>query len=162
MSAPCTTVGVVLTEANVEEFKRTVLFAHGLGVADIRIISAAQWNAPLEDLDLPSEVLDVHPILAYRVANLRSNVTVRGLGPEDSDRCPLVLDDMAVLRGEHYPCIIYLREQGAPIGRVGPGMRAERASWAKDHDVKKDPICAGNCLDVCRDYNRKACLSKTS
>ena len=149
------TVGVVLTEDNIKEFHETVLFAHGLGVADIRVISAAQWNERLRDIDFPAEVLDAHPILKYRIGNFRGGRHVRGAAPSDNRRCPLVLDDMAVLDGWHYPCIIYLREQGAPIGRVDADVRAQRKEWFLGHDVHADPICSRNCLDVCLDYNRR-------
>jgi hypothetical protein len=94
-----------------------------------------------------------HPILAYRVKNLRDNVSVRGMKEGDNHKCPLVMDDMAVVGGYHFPCIIYLREKGKPIGRVGENMRAERIKWAQEHDTYNDPICRANCLDVCVSYN---------
>jgi hypothetical protein len=62
---------------------------------------------------------------------------------------------MAVANGYHFPCIIYMREQGDPIGQVGPNMRKERYEWMVNHDAHKDPICSKNCLDVCIDYNNK-------
>jgi len=68
----------------------------------------------------------------------------------------LVLDDMAVARGKHYPCIIYLRERGAAIGRVGTHMREERLRWMEAHEPWNDPICKSMCLDVCVDHNRVA------
>jgi hypothetical protein len=70
-------------------------------------------------------------------------------------KCGLVLDDMAVMGDKHYPCIIYLREDGEPIGTVGENMRQERLEWFRNHDSFKDQICSKNCLDVCCDYNRK-------
>jgi hypothetical protein len=73
----------------------------------------------------------------------------------DTSRCYLVLDDSAVAGGHHYPCIIYLREGGDPIGRVSPGMRIERAEWMKAHNPLEDPICKEMCIDVCVDYNKK-------
>ncbi len=150
------TVGVVLTDSNVAEMVDTVKFAHSLGVADIRIISAAQDNKPLVDaINIPQEILDAHPILAYRVANIKANRNVRGIKPTDSYSCGLVLDDMAVLGDKHFPCIIYLRESGKPIGTVGPHMRAERREWYFSHDTHADPICRKNCLDVCVDHNNK-------
>lgn len=148
------TVGVVLTDDNQAEMVDTVVFADSLGVADIRIISAAQSNQPLsEAVQIPRAILDRHPILAYRVANLKKGTGVRGIGPEDSHRCGLVTDDMAVLKGKHFPCIIYLREGGQPIGNVGPNMRQERVEWFKNHDTHCDSICKKNCLDVCVEYN---------
>lgn len=151
------TVGVVLTESNVAEMVETVKFAHDLGVADIRIISAAQYNQPLTTaIEIPQYILDAHPILKYRVERFRQGFGVRGLAPTDSKRCRLVLDDMAVLAGYHFPCIIYLREGGAPIGKIGPDVREQRKEWCETHDTHSDPICVGNCLDVCVAYNNKA------
>lgn len=147
------TVGVVLTDMNVGEVEGIVELASGLGVADIRLISAAQENKPLEKLFIPDKILNKHPILRYRYNNLKRGRHVRGLQRTDNPRCPLVLDDMAVLNGHHYPCIIYMREWGGPIGKVGPEARAERKKWAEDHDCWNDPICRQNCLDVCIDYN---------
>lgn len=148
------TVGIVATDANSQELASIVQLAHDLGVADIRIISAAQVNS-LPALQLDQELLDGHPILTYRMNNMGCGRSVRGLRDGDSDRCPLVLDDIAVVGGHHFPCIVYLREGGAPIGKVGPNMRAEREAWYRTHNTKKDPICSKNCLDVCVDYNNK-------
>jgi hypothetical protein len=48
-----------------------------------------------------------------------------------------------------------MREQGDPVGKIGPNMRQERLEWIKNHDTYCDPICKKNCLDVCIDYNNK-------
>lgn len=148
------TVGVVLTTDNIDEFYKTVVFAHGLGVSDIRVISSAQWNEKL-NIEFPDDILNSHPILKYRINNFRKGRHVRGLTETDNNRCPLALDDMAVLAGNHYPCIIYMREQGKPISKLSENVRKERIEWAETHDTFADPICRGNCLDVCIDYNNK-------
>lgn len=148
------TVGVVLTDTNIAEMVETVKFAHSLGVADIRIISSAQENKELADaISIPQEILDAHPILAYRVANIKKGRHVRGIKNTDSKSCGLVLDDMAVLGRKHFPCIIYLREGGKPIGEVGKNIRYERFKWFMNHNTHEDPICRKNCLDVCVDHN---------
>lgn len=149
------TVGVVLTEQNNTTIKDIISFAHNLGVADIRVIPAAQEGCLLENLSIDNSVLESHPILKYRFNNMLSGRVVRGIYPSDSNRCNLVLDDMAVMENKHYPCIIYMRERGKEIGLVGPDMRKEREIWSKEHDTHKDPICSKNCLDVCKDYNNK-------
>jgi len=154
------TVGVVLTEQNVGTVNDIIRFAHDLGVADIRIIPAAQDGNKLCDVHVDLDLQEAHPILKYRIRNLRMGATVRGINPCDSKRCGLVLDDMAVMRGKHYPCIIYMRERGNPIGIVGPNMRKEREAWSTNHDTHADPICKNNCLDVCVDYNRRFDLYK--
>lgn len=148
------TVGVVLTEENADEMHRTVVFAHELGVSDIRVISAAQYNVLLRGVEkIPEHIVAAHPILRYRVEHLKAGRNVRGIGEANSRRCALVLDDMAAVGGYHFPCIIYLREGGKPIGKIGPGMREERVRWSETHDTFSDPICRANCLDVCIDYN---------
>lgn len=150
-------VGIVVTEETLDELVKVVTFADSLGVADIRVISAAQYNRLLPRLaEIPEEILGRHPILRYRVGNLIRGRNVRGLAELDNHRCPLVVDDMAVAGDYHFPCIIYMREGGNPIGKVGKDMRRERQTWFANHDCYQDPICKGNCLDVCIDYNNKA------
>ena len=155
------TVGMVFTEENVGNCLESVMFADSLGVADIRVIPAAQFNEALVTLkDLPQEVLDRHPILAYRIHNVNNDVHVRGASACDSNKCRLALDDMAVAGGEngafHFPCIIYMREGGDPIGRLTDDVRLDRKAWVDTHDTHKDPICSGMCLDVCVAYNNRA------
>lgn len=150
------TLGVVVTEDTVSDLKNTIEFASNLGVADIRIISSAQYNQLLEVAKTVSEdVYRKYPILKYRIENLNNNRNVRGLTETDSHKCGLVLDDMAIAGEYHFPCIIYMREGGNPIGKVGENMRQERLKWMLKNDTHKNPICKNNCLDVCIDYNNK-------
>jgi MoaA/NifB/PqqE/SkfB family radical SAM enzyme len=145
------TVGIVYTAENRSEVPETIELAKSLGVADIRVIPAAQYAAGL-GVDVSGED---YPILRYRLRNMESERPVRGLRETDSHYCPLVLDDVAISGREHYPCIIYLREGGKPIGRVDENIRAARKKWFECHDCHKDPICLKNCLDVCVDYNNR-------
>lgn len=150
------TAGMVFNEDNVNDCKNALAFAGSLGVADIRVIPSAQYAKALTLLsDIPDEVLARYPVLRYRINNLRKGRGIRGICPEDCGKCHLVLDDMVVAKNQHYPCIVYLREGGKPIGKVGPRMRSERLRWSLGHDCKADPICSKNCLDICIDYNNK-------
>jgi molybdenum cofactor biosynthesis enzyme MoaA len=149
-----TTVGVVLTADNVDQVVGIAELAHDLGVADVRVIPAAQDGAMLTRLSGVSQALAAaHPILAYRLARAASGEPVRGLHEPVS--CHLVKDDSAVMGEHHYPCIIYLREGGSPIGPVGQGMREQRRAWFEQHEPFEDPICRGNCLDVCVAHNQR-------
>lgn len=151
------TVGMVFTPDNVEQATESVIFAHSLGVSDIRVISSAQYNQALSGLSaIPNEIREAHPILNYRLRNFESGRNVRGIRKEDTNKCPLVLDDSAIAGDSHFPCIIYLREQGNPIGRIHKNMRQERYEWFLSHDTHKDQICKNNCLDVCVDFNNAA------
>jgi molybdenum cofactor biosynthesis enzyme MoaA len=150
------TVGIVLTPSNIAETVKIVSYAHSLGVSDIRIITAAQWNERIDEFNkIPKEFLDAHPILKYRTENFRSGKDIRGIRETDFHRCGLVLDDSVIAGDFHFPCVIYMREKGDAIGTVGPNMREERLKWYLTHDTYKDPICKRNCLDVCCAYNLK-------
>ena len=150
------TVGVVLTTTNAASVSKIIEFAAYLGVQDIRVIPAAQAGDKLGDVVVSEELLERYPILKYRIQNLQEGKPVRGLREGDSHQCGLVLDDMAICEGNHYPCIIYLREGGAPIGKItDPDVRGDRGFWFRTHDTHCDPICRKNCLDVCVDYNNR-------
>ena len=150
------TVGVVVTEQNAPEVGRIVDVAHAMGVADVRLIPAAQLGSQMRRVIVSEDVLGAHPILRYRIERAQAQRPVRGLEPCDRDLpCGLVLDDMLVSGDEHWPCVIYFREGGDPIGKVGPGMRVEREQWHRAHRPWDDPICRKQCLDVCVAYNRR-------
>jgi len=150
------TTGCVFDEKNIIQSVETIKFAHSLGVADIRILTAAQYNKSLEFVQqIPHEILKNCPILKYRVDNFKNGRNVRGLSFSDNHRCPLVLDDIAIKGNHHFPCIIYMREYGKPIGKVTDQMRMDRLKWYQSHNCYQDEICKKNCLDVCIDYNNK-------
>lgn len=139
------TVGIVVTDETEENLRDVIIFADSLGVSDIRPIPAAQWK---NTLSIPVGILDKYPILKYRS---RSRL-FRG---NPARKCPLVLDDMAVMGDKHYPCIIYMREGGKAIGTVGSLMREKRYEWFSKHNPRTDKICSAQCLDVCREYNNR-------
>lgn len=148
------TVGMVIAEQDAAEIEKAIAYARSLGVDDIRVISAAQKNVmPRVPLTVG---IDGTPILRYRLNNMVRGRNMRGIGASDTRRCRLVLDDMLVAQGWHFPCVIYFREGGRPIGLVGPNMRKARETWSLAHNTHTDPICSTQCLDVCVDYNNTA------
>lgn len=148
------TVGVVLTKVNNNELENIIKYATSLGVSDIRIIPSAQSNHKLK-----INIKTNYKILKYRINNIKNKRHVRGLKKTDYCKCPLVKDDMVIVKNKHYPCIIYMREQGKEIGTIDnksiKEIRKERELWFKNHNTFKDSICRKNCLDVCIDYNNK-------
>ena len=149
-------VGVVVNEDNIKETNEIIKFADSLNVSDIRIISAAQFNEVLKIAqNVNEDIINRNPILKYRVNNIKNNRNVRGIKKTDCHKCHLVKDDIAVAGKFHFPCIIYMREQGDPIGIIDENVREERMKWFEKHDSFKDEICRKNCLDVCIDYNNK-------
>jgi hypothetical protein len=149
------TVGIVLTPLDGATAAHTIELAHQLGVADIRVIPAAQAGVRLPELTIAPEIEAAHPILHYRLERLRQGLPVRGVGLTDCHTCPLVLDDLAIMGNQHYPCIIYMREGGEAIGEVNEDTLLARAMWHDMHVPQGDPICRNNCLDVCVAYNNR-------
>lgn len=153
--------GMVFTEVNVDDCLNSVLFAHSLGVSDIRVIPSAQYNKALIRLaDLPEDILNKYPILRYRINNIKNGVGVRGMKDGDCSKCYVVLDDVMSAGEYHFPCIIYFREGGKPIGKMDEGFRSERKNWHENHNVLKNPICSKNCLDCLVKYNNYAKLHR--
>ena len=151
------TVGIVFDEKNISQLAEIIQLANGLGVADIRIIPSAQYNKETALTKLQFDFIDKFPILKYRLSNHNLGINIRGLAKADNKCCPLVLDDIAIAGNYHYPCIIYLREQGLPIGDLSclSKVRNQRQWWYLTHNCYEDKICKNNCLDVCREYNNK-------
>ena len=150
------TVGIVFTEININNALDTIRFVDGLHPADIRIIPSAQYNKAIKKLiDLPETILNKYPILKYRIGNMIVGKNIRGISNSDSKRCAIVLDDVAIVSNYHFPCIIYLREQGNPIGKISSNIREDRYNWFLKHDSYKDVICRSNCLDCIVEYNNK-------
>jgi MoaA/NifB/PqqE/SkfB family radical SAM enzyme len=147
-----TTVGVVLNEQNEAATIDIIRYASGLGVADIRIIPSSQRGPILADLHYESTRF---PILRYRIGNAARGIHVRGISEHDFHKCPLALDDAVAAKGKHFPCIIYMREGGPPIGECRGDVRGDRGRWFEKTNTCEDAICRANCLDVCRDYNNK-------
>jgi len=149
-------LGVVLTPDNIDKTIDTIRFGHNLGVNDMRIISAAQYNKPIPRLnEVEDFIVEAHPILKYRINHFAKGINVRGIKETDFNRCPLMLDDSVIAGDFHFACVIAMREGAKPIGKVGPNMRQERLEYFKTHNTYKDKICRNNCLDVCIDYNNK-------
>ena len=150
------TVGVVLNEMNIDSTIDTIVLANVLGVSDIRIISAAQYNKPIPGLnDVPQEIKDKYPILSYRINHFAEGVNVRGIVDTDSHKCGLMLDDSIIAGDFVYQCVIHMREGGRPVCPVGPDMRKKRQEFLEKFDTHTDPICKKNCLDVCVAFNNK-------
>lgn len=154
------TVGIVLNEININDIKHILRYIINLNPSDIRVIPSAQYNKFNLSQDLKRELLEMSknfPILNYRMKQFISKVkTVRGKNDVDFLACPLVLDDIAIAGSYHFPCIIYLREGGYPIGRMTSNFREERIEWFKENMYYDNKICRENCIDVCIAYNNKA------
>ena len=150
------TIGTVINDNNVNEIEKIILFISDLCVNDIRISSATQYNKML-NIDLPKKLLNKHPILNYRISNFKNDRNMRGTCGTDCKNCWMVVDDISIVGKYHFPCMVYAREKGQPIGVISDNntIKKERFDWLKNHDCTKDPICNKFCMDFKIDYNNK-------
>lgn len=155
------TVGMVFDEKNKHEIKKSIEFASSLGVSDIRVITAAQFNdfSVFKNIDINEEILSKHPILKYRFNHFKNNIDVRGITEKDCHTCHLMQDDFIIKGDYQYQCVIHMREHGTPIGNIKnktmDQIRQERIEFMNKTNTYKNKICRENCLDVCIDYNNK-------
>lgn len=154
-------IGTTITDENLERIPETLRFLGDLGVSDIKLATATQFQGeiPTRILDqIPQDLLDRMPVLRYRIEHYRAGRAVRGLQEgRDTSLCLWVQDDIVLTPDGHYPCIVYPREKGRPIGplRTVAEMREERRAWAFNRDSFEDTICHPYCMDLFADCNRK-------
>jgi MoaA/NifB/PqqE/SkfB family radical SAM enzyme len=153
--------GTTITAENLDQIPDTLQFLGDLGVADIKLSTATQFQGaiPLTLLDkIPQALFDRMPILRYRIEHYRQGRPVRGLVEgRDSHHCWWVQDDIVLTPDGHYPCIVYPREKGRPIGplKTVAEMRAARLTWALSRDTFEDPICSPYCMDIFAECNKR-------
>jgi MoaA/NifB/PqqE/SkfB family radical SAM enzyme len=155
LSTKCyVSTGVVFNDNNIGQYREILEFISSLGVRDIRVGTDTRYNQVVR-FDLPEALLARHPILRFRVNNFNAGLNMRGSALATTSRCHLVRDDLTIFGHDYYPCAVYARERGKPIGQFGPNNVQERADWFAQHDSHADPICQKFCMDFkCRFNDR--------
>ena len=143
-----------------------------LGVDDLKLITdvdakgfladfpkAASVRARLDEL-LAAAPPDAYPLLRRKVKTVFAPDAI-GLAANvpASWRCFIPLTERTVDREFYYPCSVYLREGGAPLGRLtddADTQRARSAHFTATHACGADPICQRYCLHCTRAYNDSA------
>ena len=157
------TASTVIGTDNWKEAPQIIEFIHSLGVADIRFSTATQFNKIVPFFEkIPQSILDVHPILKYRVNRIIESKNMRGANT--TKRCYLSLDDMVVSNKYHFPCTMQMREGGQYIGSIVKDngtiktmseIRKERNNWSLTHNCFEDSICKKYCMDFIIAHNEK-------
>ena len=168
-------VNAVIGLANRERVVELVRFLLGFAPDDLKLITevdardalgsfpgVASAKAELEALiaDLPPESM---PLLRRKLETVFSPEAV-GLETEEAPegrrwRCYIPLTERTVDGVAYYPCSVYLREGGAPLGPLEdpPELQRQRsADFVQDTDCLQDPICRRYCLHCTRSYNARA------
>jgi len=146
-------IGIVIDKLNVDRINRIIEWILRCGVSDIKLsVSTKDDVMPVfDDRDYSK-----YPILNYRVTRFRQGKSMRGLSDNDNFRCHLLVNDISIVGDNHYPCLVYARERGNPIGSLKGNIEADRKQWYLNNIPKNDPICQKYCMDFKCEFNREA------
>jgi molybdenum cofactor biosynthesis enzyme MoaA len=142
---------------------------------DIKLITEVQQRGCLGDFETASsELVEIERMLAAyppeRFALLRRKLQTvfapEAIGLEQLEpgapqpwRCYIPLTERTVDGVAYYPCSVYLREGGAPLGALTDTLEKQRertAAFVRAHDCRADPICRQYCLHCTRQFNEAA------
>lgn len=143
-------IGLVIDSLNVDRITEIIDYILYLGVSDIKLsVSTKDEVMPKFEKSYPFK-----PILNYRVKRFKQGLSMRGLTDADTFKCNLSRNDISIVNRDHYPCLVYAREGGKPIGPLNGDIRGDREKWLENHLPKDDSICRKFCMDFKCEYNR--------
>jgi pyruvate-formate lyase-activating enzyme len=111
--------------------------------------------AGLPEDAFPLLKLKVRTVFAPAAIGLESERAPEGRGW----RCLIPLTERTVDARSYYPCSVYVREGGAPLGPLSdpPALQREKtARFVREGDCLADPICRRYCLHCTRTFNALA------
>lgn len=168
-------LNVVVGRANRARLAQIVRFLLAQRPDDIKLITEVQQRGSLGDFDAaPAELaaiarmLDAYPpeqlpLLRRKLQTVFAPdaIGLDHLTPGDPRpwRCYIPLTERTVDGVAYYPCSVYLREGGAPLGKLTDAPEAQRArtsAFVGGHDCRTDPICRQYCLHCTRVFNDAA------
>jgi molybdenum cofactor biosynthesis enzyme MoaA len=162
-------VNTVVSRANRERLPEIVAFLLSLRPDDIKLITnvdqrdeLSQWPGAPGVCRQITAMLSNYPDEAFPLLRrkLRTVFAVDAIGLEsikaDDWRCYIPLTERTVDGKFYYPCSVYLREGGAPLGPLSDSADTQReksAQFVMRGDCLSDPICRRYCLNCTRNYN---------
>lgn len=165
----------VIGTRNRERMGELVRFLLACGVDDVKLITEVDARGELADFDGAGTVLaEVEAAVQARAADAlpllrrkaRSVFASDAIGLETAHpagdgqwKCYIPLTERTVDGVSYYPCSVYLREGGAPLGPLTDSpaeQRRKSAAFVERGDCLTDPICARYCLHCTRTYNERA------
>ncbi len=129
---------------------------------DAVVRGLAELVAALPASSFPLLRLKLRTVFAKEAIGLDGTAALRD-APEW--RCYVPLSERTFDGEAYYPCSVYLREGGAPIGSADEPAEVQRqktAEWVAATDCRKDPICRSFCLHCTRVYNDAANRARQS
>ena len=184
-------INSVISTANRDRVVDIVKFLLSLEPDDIKLITEVESRGALNHGDdgddtrriaaldalLADYPAHMYPLLRRKIRTVFSRDAI-GLERMDGDRepgpqpgpegrrdwrCYIPLTERTVDGMYYYPCSVYLREGGAPLGPIDePEARKRRtsAAFVRRGDCLDDPICRRYCLHCTAEYNRRANMER--
>jgi len=142
------------------------------GANDVKLIPMVQAKDALALFPERDEVLteiedllsrfsaDAFPLLRHK---LQSVFSPESLGLKDlasrqlMKHCIVPLAERTLDTTYYYPCSVYLREGGKPLGRIDQDdletQQRKIAEFAAGSSCRHDPICRDYCISCCKQFN---------
>lgn len=168
-------VNTVVGRANRHLLPRTVRFLLGFSPDDLKLITEVDGRDGLGGFPEAAVVrteldalLAAYPpgALPLLRRKLRTVFAPDAIGLESERRparrpwrCFIPLTERTVDARFYYPCSVYLREGGAPMGALSDPADVQRArsiAFVREADCLSDPICRRYCLHCTRSFNVRA------
>jgi MoaA/NifB/PqqE/SkfB family radical SAM enzyme len=167
-------VNTVVGPSNRQRLPEIVRFLLSLGPDDIKLITDVDEKLTLADFPERAAALGAlrdllaerppgsFPLLRRKLDTVFAPdaIGLAGVpGGPRGFRCYIPLTERTVDAVHYYPCSVYLREGGAPLGRVDDPPEEQRrrtAAFVRRGDCLTDPICRDYCLHCTRAFNVRA------
>jgi MoaA/NifB/PqqE/SkfB family radical SAM enzyme len=153
-------IGTVIDKSNHHCIENIIDDVVSWGVSDIKLSTDSHLNL------IPPKISKFYglSILDYRIKRFNNQNDMRGLDKRVS-KCFLIGNDLSIIGNNHYPCLVYAREKGKPIGaifhngKLNKKIKEERIEFMNKHKPNEDALCKKYCMDFKCDFNLR-CLNE--
>ncbi|MCX6744644.1 MAG: radical SAM protein [Candidatus Parcubacteria bacterium] len=159
-----------VSSASLAEMEKALDFFLSLKPNDIKFLTIAQDKENISLLKdealtktLQSKLNEYppqyFPLLRKKIANLFDPEATGFLDPQSAKlmkSCFIPLTERTIDGKHYYPCSIYLRYLGQPIGHLSESFKVQQrktTEFVRQHDCKTDPICSQFCTNCCKTFN---------
>lgn len=161
---------------NLDTIERILAFLMALNPDDIKLLVIAEEKGFVLDHENQALVERLRAMLAHeppeRYPLLRTKIErlfdphATGLADEETQsvmkHCFIPLTERTIDGSHYYPCSIYLRHYGQPLGELSDPFEVQQQKirdFVRSHDCRADPICVTNCTNCCKVFNVRANLA---
>jgi len=164
---------------NRERLADIVRFLLSIQPDDIKLITEVQMKGSLGDFPGAEAMLreiesllegvpkEAFPLLRRKILTVFApeSIGLEGVAapPGEKWRCYIPMTERTVDGVNYYPCSVYLREGGDPIGATADSPQEQirkTAAFVRKGDCLSDPICRRYCLHCTREFNISANLAR--